>query len=210
MNYYPVFLDLSGLPCLVVGGGEVAGQKVVPLLECGAQVTVISPDLTLCLEQYAGEKRIRWIPRGYETGDVDGYRLVICATDDTAVNRQVFHEADSLSIPVNVVDVPSLCRFITPSVMRRGDLCIAVSTGGKSPAMAKKIRRQLEAQFGPEYATLLDLLGRCRDRMKTQFPDDPQARLKRWEELVDSDLIDLIRDGRMDDALNRVEACLSR
>ncbi|MBM3262931.1 MAG: bifunctional precorrin-2 dehydrogenase/sirohydrochlorin ferrochelatase [candidate division Zixibacteria bacterium] len=210
MPYYPIFLDISGLPCLVVGGGETARQKTDPLLECGGQVTLVSPTLIPPLRRYADDGRIGWQERGYRSGDTDGFRLVICATDDTAVNRQVFEEAEGHGIPVNVVDVPSQCRFITPSVLRRGALCIAVSTGGKSPAMAKKIRRQLETQFGPEYAALLELLGDARARMKERFADDAQERLKRYEKLTDSDLLDLIRANKMDEARNRVEACLSR
>jgi precorrin-2 dehydrogenase/sirohydrochlorin ferrochelatase len=140
---------------------------------------------------------------------VEGYALAICATDDARVNRQVFEEAESRNIPVNVVDVPALCRFIVPSALRQGDLCIAVSTGGKSPALARKIRRELEAQFGPEYATLLELLGRYRSRMKARFPEDFESRARAWEYLVASDLLDLIREGKVDEAEHRVATCIS-
>ncbi len=208
-TYYPLFMDIEGKPCLVVGGGAVAEQKVLSLLDCGAQVTVISPDLTPALQTLVADRFI-WKPRTYVSGDVDGYLLVICATDDTLVNGQVFREAETRNIPSNVVDVPSLCRFIVPSIVRQGDLCIAVSTGGKSPTMAKEIRRSLEKQFGPEYATLLDLLGRYRPDMKERYPNDPAIRMKKWEELTESDLIDLIRDGKTEEAEKRVVACISR
>lgn len=208
-TYYPLFMDIEGKPCLVVGGGAIAEQKVLSLLDCGARVTVISPELTPALQRLAADRLI-WKPRTYASGDVDGYLLVICATDDTLVNGHVFQEAETRNILSNVVDVPSLCRFIVPSIVRQGDLCIAVSTGGKSPTMAKEIRRSLEKQFGPEYATLLDLLGRYRPDMKERYPNDPAMRMKKWEELTESDLIDLIRDGKTEEAEKRVVACISR
>lgn len=208
-TYYPLFMDIEGKPCLVVGGGAVAEQKVLSLLDCGARVTVISPDLTPALESLVPDGLI-WKPRTYVSGDVEGYLLVICATDDTLVNGQVFREAETQNIPSNIVDVPSLCRFIVPSIVRQGDLCIAVSTGGKSPTMAKEIRRSLEKQFGPEYAILLELLGRYRPDMKERYPNDPAIRMKKWEELTESDMIDLIRDGKTAEAEKRVVACISR
>lgn len=208
-TYYPLFMDIEGKPCLVVGGGAIAEQKVLSLLDCGARVTVISPDLTPALQSLSADELI-WKQRNYASGDVDGYLLVICATDDTLVNGQVFREAETRNIPSNVVDVPPLCRFIVPSIVRQGHLCIAVSTGGTSPTMARQIRRTLEKQFGPEYAALLELLGRYRPDMKERYPDDPVMRMKKWEELTESDLIDLLRDGETEEAEKRVIACISR
>lgn len=208
-HYYPIFLDLEGQPCLVVGGGEVAEQKVGPLLDCGARVTVISPDLTPKLREHEAAGRLRWLPRRYEPGDVEEYFLVICTTDVQEVNEQVAADGSARNLLVNVVDAPRLCSFIAPSVARQGDLCIAISTGGASPAMAKRIRQQLEHQFGPEYAILLDILGGYRAQMKEHSPDDADKRLALWESLVHADLLDLIRDGRIDEVRQKVEACIS-
>lgn len=207
--YYPIFVDLDSQPCLIVGGGEVAEQKIEPLLDCGARVTVISPDLTPQLRESAEARTFRWIPRQYESGDVEGYVLVVCATDAPAVNEQVAADGLARNLLVNVVDAPRLCRFIMPAVVRRGDLCIAISTGGTSPAMAKRIRQQLEHQFGPEYAILLDILDSYRGEMKERYPDDFEQRQALWESLVHADLLDLIRGGQIDEARQKVEACIS-
>ncbi|MBI4551614.1 MAG: bifunctional precorrin-2 dehydrogenase/sirohydrochlorin ferrochelatase [Candidatus Latescibacteria bacterium] len=208
-HYYPIFLDLDSQPCLIVGGGEVAEQKIEPLLDCGARVTVISPDLTSQLRESAEAGTFRWIPRQYEPGDVEGYFLVVCATDAPAVNEQVAADGLARNLLVNVVDAPRLCRFIMPAVVRRGDLCIAISTGGTSPAMAQRIRQQLEHRFGPEYAILLDILGSYRAEMKERYPDDFEQRQALWENLVHADLLDLIRGGQIDEARQKVEACIS-
>ncbi len=207
-RYYPAFVDLEDQPCLVVGGGEVAAEKVDALLDCGGRVTVISPELKDALRDRADRGEVDWIARGYESGDVNGFRLVISATDRTEVNERVYRDAEAAGIMVNVVDVPSLCRFIVPSIVRQGDLAIAVSTGGKSPALAKKIRGELTRVFGTEYAVLLDLLGQYRPRMKARYPDELETRARLWTALVDSDILDLIRQGRADEARNRVESCI--
>jgi len=207
-KYYPAFVDIEDQPCLVVGGGGIAEEKTGALLDCGADVTVISPDATAALRDRADRGEINWIARQYEPGDVRGHRLVISATDSTVVNERVYRDAEAEGVMVNVVDVPALCRFIVPSVVRRGDLCIAISTGGKSPALAKKIRSQLEGAFGTEYAVLLDLLGQYRPRMKATHPDEIETRARLWTSLVDSDILDLIREGRADEARDRVESCI--
>lgn len=207
-KYYPAFVDIEAQPCLVVGGGAIAEEKAGSLLECGGVVTVISPDLTDGLCDHADRGALRWLARPYETGDVRGFRLVISATDSKEVNERVYGDAEAEGIMVNVVDVPPLCRYIVPSIVRQGDLCIAISTGGKSPALAKKIRGQLEGAYGPEYADLLDLLGAYRPRMKAAYPDDTETRARLWTSLVDSDLLDLLRAGRADEARDRVESCI--
>ncbi len=209
-KYYPAFVDIEDQACLVVGGGVIAAEKAAALLDCGADVTVTSPDLTGELRGRADRGELRWIARRYEPGDVRGFRLVVSATDSTEVNERVYRDAEAEGIMVNVVDVPALCRYIVPSVVRQGDLCIAISTGGKSPALAKKIRGQLEGAFGTEYAVLLDLLGAYRPRMKARHPDDIETRARLWTSLVDSDLLDLIREGRADEARDRVESCILR
>ncbi|MCY3554851.1 MAG: bifunctional precorrin-2 dehydrogenase/sirohydrochlorin ferrochelatase [Gemmatimonadetes bacterium] len=207
-KYYPAFVDIEEQPCLVVGGGAIAEEKAGSLLECGGVVTVISPDLTDELRDQAERGALRWFAKTYEPGDVRGYRLVISATDSTEVNERVYRDAEAEGIMVNVVDVPALCRYIVPSIVRQGDLCIAISTGGKSPALAKKIRGQLEGAYGPEYAELLDLLGAYRPRMKAAYPDETETRARLWTSLVDSDLLDLLRAGRAEEARDRVESCI--
>lgn len=207
-KYYPAFVDIEDQACLVVGGGVIAAEKAAALLDCGADVTVTSPDLTGELRGRADRGELRWIARRYEPGDVRGFRLVVCAAADPEVNERVYRDAEAEGIMVNVVDVPALCRYIVPSVVRQGDLCIAISTGGKSPALAKKIRGQLEGAFGTEYAVLLDLLGAYRPRMKARHPDDIETRARLWTSLVDSDILDLIREGRADEARDRVESCI--
>lgn len=207
-KYYPAFVDIEEQPCLVVGGGAIAEEKAGSLLECGGVVTVISPGLTDGLHGHADRGALRWFARPYEPGDVRGFRLVISATDSTEVNERVYRDAEAEGIMVNVVDVPALCRYIVPSIVRQGALCIAISTGGKSPALAKKIRGQLEGAYGPEYADLLDLLGAYRPRMKAAYPDETETRARLWTSLVDSDLLDLLRTGRADEARDRVESCI--
>ncbi len=207
-KYYPAFVDIEGQPCLVVGGGAIAAEKAGSLLECGGVVTVISPDLTEELCDRAEQGELRWFAKRYEPGDVRNFRLVISATDSAEVNEQVYVDAETEGIMVNVVDVPALCRYIVPSIVRQGDLCIAISTGGKSPALAKKIRGQLDEAFGAEYAVLLDLLGEFRPRMKDRHPDEIETRARLWTSLVDSDLLDLIRAGRAEEARDRVESCI--
>ena len=207
-KYYPAFVDIENQSCLIVGGGAIAAEKAAALLDCGADVTMISPDLTEELRDRSDRGELRWIARQYEPGDVRGFRLVISATDSTEVNERVYREAEAEGIMVNVVDVPALCRYIVPSIVRQGDLCIAVSTGGKSPALAKKIRGQLEGAFGTEYAVLLDLLGQYRPQMKARHPDEIETRASLWTSLVDSDILDLIREGRAEEARDRVESCI--
>lgn len=207
-KYYPAFIDIEAQPCLVVGGGAIAEEKAGSLLECGGVVTVISPDLADGLRSHVVRGALRWFARPYEPGDVCGFRLVISATGSAEVNERVYLDAEAEGIMVNVVDVPALCRYIVPSIVRQGDLCIAISTGGKSPALAKKIRGQLEGAYGPEYADLLDLLGAYRPRMKAAYPDEIETRARLWTSLVDSDLLDLLRAGRADDARDRVESCI--
>ena len=207
-KYYPAFIDIENQPCLVVGGGSVAEEKIEALLECKGKVSIISPELTNQLSKKVENGDILWESRKYITGAVQGYRIVISATDSQKVNEQVYRDAEIRGIMVNVVDIPPLCRFIVPSIVRQRDLCIAISTGGKSPALAKKIRVELETKFGDEYADLVDLLGEYRPLMQRKYPDDINIRARLWTSLVDSDILDLIRAGHLDKARDRVESCI--
>jgi len=194
MEYYPVFLRLTGRACLVIGGGTVATQKVRSLLEARAAVTVIAPVLSPDLTALATAGTIVTQARPFAAGDTRGFSLVYAATADAAVNRAVFEEAEAAGVLVNVVDRPSQCRFIAPAVVRRGPLTVAISTGGTSPAMASRVRRELETAFGAEYAVTLQLLGRLRTTLQTRtLPAGERQRILR--SLADSSLLDLVRDG---------------
>ncbi len=162
MGYIPIFLDVGGKPCLVVGGGEVAARRVRALIEAGATVTIVSPELGAELAAIARRGRIRHLPRRYQRGDLTGFELAYGATDDGALQRELAAEARELGVQINVADEPELCSFIAPAVIRRGNLQIAISTSGASPALAARIRRELEPQFGPEYERLLEVLRRAR------------------------------------------------
>ena len=165
-DYFPVFLDLRGRRCLVVGGGAIGERKARALLECGARVTVVSPSVTGGLAVLAAARRVVHRPRAFEERDVRGVAIVIAATGTTAVDSAVAAAARRRSVPVNVADRPAACDFILPSVLRRGGLQIAVSTGGRSPALAREIRKALEPLFPGDYAELVERVGRARARAR--------------------------------------------
>lgn len=162
MRYYPVFLDIAGKPVVVVGGGNVALQKVEGLVEAGAHVTIVSPELLPQLRELAGSGRIRHIGREYQPGDLEGYLLAFVATDDRSINATVTQEGRKRGVWVNAVDDPPNCDFIMPGVIRRGDVVVAVSTSGASPAMARKLREDVQAFLGEDDAELLDLAAEVR------------------------------------------------
>jgi len=202
MRYYPVQLDIRGRRCLVVGGGAVGTRKVDGLLACGARVTVVSPQVTEDLRRLGADGAITLWEREYAAADLAGMFLVIGATDDEDLNRRLSADAGQLKILCNIADRPDTCNFILPAVVQRGDLVITVSTSGKSPALAKKLRRALEGQFGEEYAVLLDLMGAIRKRLLAQ-EHAPEAHKPVFEIIIRSDILTWIRDGRMQD-VNRL------
>lgn len=169
--YYPIFLDLSGKRCVVVGGGRVAERKCSTLIRTGARITVISPIITKRLAGYREKGLIRHIPRGYKRCDIKTAFIVIAATDSGEVNEKVAREVLAAGKLLNVVDVPSRCNFIVPSVLRRGLLTIAISTGGASPALAKTIRKELQKLYGREYSGYLDRLRNIRLKVMKEIPD---------------------------------------
>jgi precorrin-2 dehydrogenase/sirohydrochlorin ferrochelatase len=201
MRYYPLFLDIKNRDCLVVGGGAVGTRKVETLLDCGARVTVVSIATTLQLDALAEKKAVTLAKRSYRTDDLDGKFLVVGATDDEALNRQISEDAVRRNLLCNIADQPSLCNFILPAIVDRGDLVIAVSTSGKSPAFAKRIRRALEKEFGPEYGPFLALMGKIRDVLLAEA-HEPEAHRHLFEELIDAGLLDLLRRKRIDDVRN--------
>lgn len=175
-NMYPVFLNVAGRRCLVVGGGRVAERKAENLAEAGASVVVVAPDATEGLERMAADGKIALEKRPYAAGEAADYFLVIASTNDPEVNRLVSGDAERAGRPVNVVDVPELCNFFVPSIVRRGDLRIAISTAGAAPALAKKIRRDLEALFPPSYARLLGRLRAFREELMRREPDEEKRK----------------------------------
>ncbi len=160
--YYPAFLNLEGKLCVVIGGGRVAERKIKSLLECGARVRVISPEATAGIEKLSEEGKLILEKRIYQKGDLEGAWLVVAATSDPRVQKGVFEEAESRRIFCNVVDVPEKCSFIVPSVIRRGELCIAISTSGASPALARRIRERLEKEFDSSWESHVKLMKHIR------------------------------------------------
>jgi precorrin-2 dehydrogenase / sirohydrochlorin ferrochelatase len=193
---YIACLRLSGRPCLVVGGGDVGLEKVEGLLSCDADVTVIAPDAIQAIRELAEEGSIRWERRAYEPGDLEGRFLAIAATSDTDVNIAVYDEAERRAMLVNVVDVPPLCNFILPAIVRSGPLAIAISTAGASPALAKRMKREIAEAYGEPYARLAVLLNDARGWAKATLPTY-QDRKVFFESIVngDPDPVELLRAG---------------
>ncbi len=202
-GYYPVLLDLRGRRAVVVGGGAVAEAKVGPLVDAGAAVTVVAPALTPGLALQAREGGLAHVARAYAPGDLDGAWIVIAATDDPDVNHVVHAEAESRGVLVNVVDDPPYCGFILPSILRRGELVVAVSTSGNAPALAVRIRERIERELGDEYARFLALAGALRKPLAEKYPDF-QVRKRLWYRLVDSDVLALLRAGDEHRARGRI------
>jgi precorrin-2 dehydrogenase len=193
---YIACLRLSGRSCLVVGGGDVGLEKVEGLLACDGDVTVIAPDAVPALTDLAAEGSIRWERRAYEPGDLDGRFLAIAATADTDVNIAVYEEAERRAMLVNVVDVPPLCNFILPAIVRTGPLAIAISTAGASPALAKRMKREIAESYGEPYARLAVVLNEARGWAKATLPTY-QDRKVFFESIVngDPDPVELLRQG---------------
>jgi precorrin-2 dehydrogenase len=197
MKYYPVCLDVSGRRCVIVGGGEVAERKVRRLMDCGAEVLVVSESLSPALQAMKSDGLLSHIQAGYSSDLIEGAFLVIGATDRAEVNEAVSRDAKRQGILVNIVDDPERCNFILPSLHRRGDLMIAVSTGGKSPALAKKLRKEMARHYGPEFETLLRIMGQIRSRIISRgYPAEKNKAL--FESVIDSDIMDHIREKRWD------------
>jgi precorrin-2 dehydrogenase/sirohydrochlorin ferrochelatase len=192
MRYYPVNLDIQGRRCLVVGGGQVGTRKVETLLKCGARVTVISPEVTGALSELAHRGRIDLQLRAYRSTDLDQAFLIIGATDDQVLNRQIHRDAEAARLLCNIADQPALCNFVLPSIIHQGDLSIAISTSGKSPAFAKHLRRQLTDQFGPEYGQMLELMGAIRKRLLAA-EHAPEQHKPLFERLIQCGLLEMIK-----------------
>ena len=199
MKYYPAYLDLRDRPCMVIGGGTVAERKTLALLEAGAQVTIISPALTPKLHEFSDTGKITHLKKQYEESDISGQFLVIAATPSVEVNTLVAHACRKRHMLVNVAVPPEESSFIVPSVVERGDLMIAISTSGASPALSKKIRQDIEQRYGREYGLFLDKMSVIRNRVLEEVPDG-QKRQAVFQAIVDSNVIDLIRQGKTHEA----------
>jgi precorrin-2 dehydrogenase/sirohydrochlorin ferrochelatase len=192
MSYYPIFVDLKDKKVVVVGGGNVAQRKIDTLLQCGADVYIISRELSPELQKRLEEGKIKLLGRRFSKGYLQDAFLIIASTDDSKLNRRVSSVARDMGILVNVVDLPADSNFIVPSVVKRGDLLIAISTSGKSPAMAKRIREGLSGQFGTEYKDFLLLMGRLRKEILSKcLSQEDNSRI--FHELVDSTILESIR-----------------
>jgi precorrin-2 dehydrogenase/sirohydrochlorin ferrochelatase len=202
-NYYPIYVQLNEQPCVVIGGGKIAEGKVDGLLAANAKVKIISPELTPHLNDLVKENQIEYTARHYQVGDLTGAFMVICATDQTEINHQVWQEASANQQLVNVVDDTPRCNFIAPAILRKGDLNIAISTGGKAPALAVRLKERLQKEIGPQYERFLELSGQLREPLARNIPDF-EARKKLWYELVDSNILELLSQDNEPAALDLI------
>ena len=189
-RYYPILLDLKGKRCLVVGGGEVAARKARSLVEAGADVVVVAPEVHPRLK---ADPRVERRERAWRDTDLHGVFLVVVATDDAVTNRAVARDAQDLGCLVNVVDCPALSNFIVPATLRRGEMSIAVSTGGASPALARRVREKLEREFGDEWGEFVAALAEVRALVAAKVPD-PSRRAELFRELADERWLALLRE----------------
>ena len=206
MDFLPIFLDVRGEPCLVVGGGEVAARKCALLLRAGARVTVLAPELSAAFDTDVAAGRIAHRAANFRDADLEGYAVAIAATSDDAVNRAVAATARARRIPVNVVDQPALCSFILPSIIERAPLTVAVSSGGASPVLARLLRARLETLIPAGYGRLAALAGAFRDQVKARFK--PPERRRFWERVLQGPIAELVFSGRDAEARAALQAAL--
>jgi precorrin-2 dehydrogenase/sirohydrochlorin ferrochelatase len=199
-KFYPIYLDVKDKKCIIVGGGKVAYRKVCSLKEAGAEVVVVSPET--CPE-IANEEGLTLVKKDYDESILDGALLVIAATDNDAVNKKAALDARKRNIIVNVVDRQELCSFIVPSTINRGDLCISISTGGASPAVAKSVREELEVVFGSEYEEYLNLLTKMRSIAMSDIKDSAKRR-KVLQRLAEKDILEIVKNKGVTEAEARI------
>ncbi|MBI2846680.1 MAG: bifunctional precorrin-2 dehydrogenase/sirohydrochlorin ferrochelatase [Chloroflexi bacterium] len=205
MKYYPVFLDVRGKRCVIVGGGAVAERKARALLRCGARVTVMSPILTAGLRRMAERGKLEHIARNYEAEGLACAFLCIAATNEPLLNRKVSMDARVKGVLTNVVDDPDCCDFIAPSIVRKGDVTIAISTGGSSPALARRMREELEKYLSPEKAKLASLLSEVRQQLRAQ---GKRPSPRQWQKAIDEGLMSLLQSGQKEAARGKILASL--
>lgn len=205
--YYPIYIDIEDRDVLIVGGGAVCTRKAETMLRYGARVTVVSPEVTEEIDAWARDGKIDLQRRTYEESDLEGRSLVIASTDDQCVNARVARDARRRRLPVNVVDVTHLCEFIVPAIVERGSIQIAVSTGGKSPALGRTLKEDLQRLVGPEYAEVNDTLGSLRAAAKKTLPTDVD-RKRFFDGIIARGILELLREGRRREAYEIIaEAC---
>jgi len=205
--YYPIFLDVEDRGVTIIGGGNVCARKAETMLRYGARVTVVAPKLSVEIEQWAREGKIAIRRKPYDAGDLDGASIVIASTDDQRVNEQIAADCRARKIPVNVVDVTPLCEFIVPAIVESGSVHIAISTGGKSPALARTLKEDLMRLIGTEYAEGNDALGSLRESAKKVLPTDVDRKAF-FDGIIARGILDLLRTGRRHDAYAAIaDAC---
>ena len=211
--YYPVFLDIRDRRCVVIGGGDIGEEKVVRLLDYGAKVVVVSPEINDTLGDAVDSDRLTWVQRGYQPGDLEGAFIAIVAdTSDRPINQAVYDEAKDRNVPLNVADVTHLCTWIAPAIVRRGEVIVAASTGGASPALARKLREELAgtSRTGSrhlimDYADLAPLLSEVRgELLRRGIRLNPDH----WQACLTDDLVDLVRSGDSEEASRLLMSCL--
>ena len=197
-DYYPTFLNLAGKKCVILGGGTVAQGKIAGFRDAGAVITIISPDATAGIQRAAQNGHVQWLERKYQPGDLTGAFIAVAATNVWHVNREIYDEAEKLGVLLNVVDDPDLCTFIAPSVVKRDPVTLAISTGGASPALARKLRETLANHPALEWADLAGVLSRARREVKERrVAIDPD----RWQCCITQELLSLVQGGREEEAL---------
>ena len=209
MAFYPININISKRRCLVVGGGSVAARKIASLLDCEALVRVVSPEVCATIATYAQDGRIEWIKRDYHGDDLDGVFLVFAATDQPEVQNRVAQDADQAGVLLNSADTPELCDFQVPAKVRRGNLLIAVSTGGASPALAAQLKQQLLHTYGPEYGILVELLSMVRQQVVGKNRESEENR-QLFHRLLGQNLAEMIEKRQWEDILLHLESVLPK
>jgi len=207
MKYYPINLDVRDRNCLVIGGGRVGRRKVATLMECGARITVVSLDANDAICALAKENRVVLKKRGYVESDLEGIFLVMGATDDEDLNRRIHADASRRNILCNIADRPEICDFILPAIVKRGDLSIAISTSGKSPAFAKHLKDQMEADIGDEYAIFLELMGAIRTKLLCEA-HEPEVHKPLFNRLISGGLVAMIKEEKTKEINRLLETTL--
>ncbi|HVE70616.1 MAG TPA: bifunctional precorrin-2 dehydrogenase/sirohydrochlorin ferrochelatase [Thermoanaerobaculia bacterium] len=205
--YYPIYIDIEDRGVVIIGGGNVCARKAETMMKYGARVTVVSPEFTDEIEQWAREGCLALKRKPYDASDLDGASLVIASTDVQSVNEQIAADCRARRIPVNVVDVTPLCEFIVPAIIESGSIQVAVSTGGKSPALARTLKEDLQRSIGPEYAEVNDVLGTLREGAKRVLPTDVD-RKRFFDGIIARGILEMLRDGRRAEAYETIaRAC---
>jgi siroheme synthase-like protein len=203
--YYPIYLDIEGRNVIIIGGGNVCARKAETMMNYGAKVTVVSPEFTDEIEGWAREGCLQIRRKTYEPADLDGANIVIASTDHQDVNEQIAADCRARRIPVNVVDVTHLCEFIVPAIIEKNGIQIAISTGGKSPALARTLKEDLQRTIGPEYSEVNELLGSLRTSAKAVLPTDID-RKRFFDAIIAKGVLDMLRDGRAHEAYETIAA----